>query len=276
MRKVMVMKIGRPLILFVSAGLLFLAGCTPRDIQSLEGRILFSVKESYREMEVGTEPSPYLSMETEKIYGCFNVSIVSGLRRSDARLNVDIEGIETPEICLTAFGPARGFNFLDLEDGDYSLEFRYGPLFRSAYELSISSEAITVAEASGGGGLFTKPKFTIWWRYPLNSFAVICGTTTGTSWAFEDFLGRLRSGVDLTPHEFPAYGEIGYPRAWEGAQVNHPARYFLYESEADFAEAGEVLREYARNVIGGMTGVHIWILNWKYESFRSWTIGPQP
>ena len=116
----------------------------------------------------------------------------------------------------------------------------------------------------------------LWWRYPANSFAVICGTTLEASWVFDDFLGRLQGGLELVPHEFPPGGEIGYPRASEGSQVDHPAKYFLYENESDFSAAGEILEDYVRDVIGGMTGVHIWLLNWKNESFRSWTMGPVP
>lgn len=270
------MRCGRVVFPLFLVGVFSLAGCSPKDIRALEGRIFFSVQESYRQMAEGVEPSLYLSMETEKAYECCNYSIVADYQRAGAVQKVDIRGIEVPVICLTAFGPARGDRFLELEEGVYTLEFRYGPLFRSVYKMTISREAVAINQTSGLAGLFTVPKFTVWWRYPRNSFAVICGTTTDKVWIYEDFLGRLRAAVDLTAHIFPPAGEIGYPRAPQGHQVNHPARYFVYRSEADFAAAGAVLRAYVRDVIGQTQGVSIWLLNWKNESFRSWMMGPTP
>jgi hypothetical protein len=272
----MIMKRGKVLLLLLAAGLLVLTACSPKDIQPFEGRLSFQVKESYRQMAEGVEPSICLSMETEKIYECCNYSIVADFLRTNALLMLDIKGIERPAICLTALGPAVGGRFLELGEGVYSLEFRCGSARRSVYELAVNGEAITIAESSGAGGTFTVPQSTLWWRYPRNSFAVICGTTVETAWVFEDFLGRLQAGVDLVLHEFPPDGEIGYPRAPQGYYVNHPSRFFLYGEAVDFEEAGEILREYVRDVIGGMTGVNIWLLNWKNESFRSSMMGSGP
>jgi hypothetical protein len=272
----MSMGANRVLLSLGLVGLLGLAGCSPKDIGALEGRVFFSVKESYRGAEEGVEPSLYLDMETEKIYGCLNYRILFDLVRDIAGLRVNIEGIEVPDVCLTALGPAWGAAFLELQEGVHSLEFRYGAGQRCVFEVTVENESISIHETSGSGGIFTVPRFTLWWRYPVNSFAVICGTTLEASWVFDDFLGRLQAGVDLVAHEFPPEGEIGYPRAFEGAQVDHPAKYFLFEGEADFSVAGEILREYVRDVIGGMTGVHIWLLNWKNESFRSWMMGSGP
>jgi hypothetical protein len=272
----MIMKRGKVLLLLLAAGLLVLTACSPKDIQPFEGRLSFQVKESYRQMAEGVEPSICLSMETEKIYECCNYSIVADFLRTNALLMLDIKGIERPAICLTALGPAVGGRFLELGEGVYSLEFRCGSARRSVYELAVNGEAITIAESSGAGGTFTVPQSTLWWRYPRNSFAVICGTTVETAWIFEDFLGRLQAGVDLVLHEFPPDGEIGYPRAPQGYYVNHPSRFFLYGEAVDFEEAGEILREYVRDVIGGMTGVNIWLLNWKNESFRSSMMGSGP
>lgn len=268
------MKKRKGVLLFLAAGIFILAGCGPKNIQPLEGRILFCVKEAYIGAAEGVEPTLYLFMETEKIYPCMNYSIEADIELQGTALNVDIRGVYQPEICLTALGPAVKGEFLKMEDGVYSLKFRNGPVFQSSYEVSIADDAVIVTEFSGQ--TFTLPKFNVWWRYPRNSFAVICGTTTETAWVFEDFLGRLQAGVDLVAHEFPPHGEIGYPRAPQGHQINHPSRCFIHEGDADFAAAGEILREYVRDVIGGMTGVSIWLLNWKNESFRSWTMAPAP
>ena len=259
-------------VLFLSAlaCLALLSACSERTLAAREGRIFFAVSEHYQDGKEGVAPSILLSMNTEKIYPCCNYSIEAYFQRFLFSLSVDIRGIRQPDLCLTALGPASWGDFLELDDGVYSLELSDGPL-NSSYELEVTEEALTVSRPSGHAPAdFASPEFLVWWRYPRNSFVVLCGTMEDTAWIYEDFLQRLRGAVELEEIEFPADGELGYPRAPEGHYVDHPARYFVYDEEADFAAAGEVLRAYVRDVIGQPLGVSIWLRNWKNESFRSW------
>ena len=160
-----------------------------------------------------------------------------------------------------------------LEEGVYDLEFMDGPN-RCHYVLTVTEKALPfrspILPASRCPDS-PQPKFRVWWRYPRNSFAVLCGTTEDSAWVNEDFLSqKLRAAVELEEITFPADGELGYPRAPQGHWVDHPARYFVYAAESDFAAAGDVLEAYVRDVIGQMPGVSIWLLNWKNQSFRSW------
>lgn len=269
------MKTSKACVLLIAAAFVLLAACAQKNITAREGRFFFAVSEAYPGGKEGVEPSLFLSMETEKIYPCCNYSIETFFQRLGSLLSVNVRGIYKPDICLTALGPAFWGDFLELEEGVYSLEFMDG-LQKNVFELTVALNAVTVAEASGSGVGFALPKYTAFWRYPRNSFAVLCGTTDDTAWIYEDFLARLRDAVDLQEHEFPPYGEIGYPRAPQGSRVNHPARYFLYGEDTDFAAAGDVLRAYVRDVIGGIQGVSIKLLNWKNESFRSWQMAGTP
>jgi len=255
--------------LFLSAALVLLAACAQKNITTREGRFFFAVSEAYPGGKEGIEPSLFLSMETEKIYPCCNYSIETFFQRLGSLLSVNVRGIYKPDICLTALGPAFWGDFLKLEEGVYSLEFLDG-FQKSVFELTVAQDSVTVADTSGAGGGFALPKYTVFWRYPRNSFALLCGTMDDTAWIYEDFLSRLRAAVELQEIEFPAFGELGYPRAPQGHHVNHPARFFSYAEESDFQAAGEVLRAYVRDVIGQPLGVSIWLLNWKNESFRSW------
>jgi hypothetical protein len=256
----------------VLIGLIVLSSCAapPADLNAREGRIFFSVSEVFRNGAEGVEPSLGLGQETEKIYGCCNYSIAASLHRFGGRLNISIEGIEMYDVCLTALGPATRLDLLELEEGVYDLEFMDGPN-RCHYILTVTENAFLVADPPGVAPPgFVKPKFRVWWRYPRNSFAVLCGTMEDSAWVNEDFLQKLRAAVGLEEITFPADGELGYPRAPEGHWVDHPARYFAYAAESDFAAAGEVLEAYVRDVIGRMPGVGIWLINWKNQSFRSW------
>jgi hypothetical protein len=267
------MKASRACCLILAALIVLLAACAQKNITASEGRILFAVSESYPGGKEGVEPSLFISMETEKIYPCCNYSIETFFQRVGSLLSVEARGIYKPDFCLTALGPALWGDFLELEEGVYSMELMDGTQ-KNVFELTVTQDALTVAGASGGG--FALPKSTVFWRYPRNSFAVLCGTMDDSAWIYEDFLSRLRVAVELREIEFPAYGELGYPRAPEGHHVDHPARFFTYAEDSDFQASGEVLRAYIRDVIGQPQGVSIRLLNWKNESFRSWQMAVTP
>jgi hypothetical protein len=260
-------------ILLCLACLLPSIACNEKALSAREGRILFSVREAYPYGEEGVEPSIFLDLETEKIYGCCNFSIESVFRRIGDRLLVGVEGIYRPELCLTALGPAYSARELDLDVGSYTLEISDGPL-RSEFLVEVTDDALTVTAAAPAPGLpspgLAVPKFSSWWRYPKNSFVYLCGTTEEFAWVYDDFLSQLRAAAGLREIEFPATGELGYPRAPEGHHVDHPARFFVYDDEARFAAAGVALEAYVRDVIGPMSGTSIWLRDWKNRSYRSW------
>ncbi len=247
--------------------------CHEKVLSAREGRILFAVREAYPFGQEGVEPTIVLDLETEKIYGCCNFSIESAFRRIGNRLLVGIEGIYMPELCLTALGPAYSSRELVLEPGSYTLEISDGPL-RSEFLIDVTDEALSVTTAASAAGLqspgLAAPLFTSWWRYPRNSFVYLCGTTEELAWVYDDFLSRLRAAAGLREIEFPAQGELGYPRAPQGYHVDHPARYFVYDDEGRFAAAGAALEAYVRDVIGQMSGTSIWLRDWKNRSYRSW------
>lgn len=261
--------------LLLAALFVLLAACAQKNITARDGRIFFAVSEAYPGGKEGVEPSLFLSMDTEKIYACCNYSIETFFLRLGSLLSVDVRGIYKPDICLTALGPAGWGDFLELEEGVYSLELMDG-LQKNVFELTVTQDSMMVAGASGAGGGFALPKYTVFWRYPRNSFAILCGTMDDTAWIYTDFLSRLRVAIELQEIEFPAYGEIGYPRAPQGHHVNHPARFFTYAEDSDFQAAGEILRAYVRDVMGQSMGVSIWLRNWKNESFRSWQMAGTP
>jgi len=254
-------------ILLLAACFLSGTACSERTLTPLEGRILFSVGESYRNMSEAGPPAIIFRLETEKVYGCCNYSLVTQLARVGGDVVADIQGVEAPGICLTALGPACFGDFIDLENGRYVLTIRDGR-GRSEYQLTVDEDSLAILGPAEAG--WAAPKYSVFWRYPRDSFAVLCGTTTETAWIYEDFLARLGDAVELREIEFAAFGERCYPRAPQGHGVDHPGRYFVYEGQEDFAAAGEVLRAYVRDVIGPIQGVGITLLNWRNESFRSW------
>ena len=260
----------KTLSLFIFATFIFIfLSCDNSDYENLEpieGNIIFNIQEGYRNLYSISEPDIVLSMATEKIYPCFNWSIISETTIQGNKISINILGIYVPEMCLTALGPAKSVLFLDVPEGEYSLYFSYENVTDS-YVLTITDSCVKITEDESQ---FTKTKFKLFWRYPPNSFAYLCGTTKGTSWICEDFLDTLLSKIHLEEFQFPDSGEIPYPRSSMGHHYDMPAKYFFYEKDEDFDKAGEILKSYTQNVIAQYSGVGISLINWKNKKYLSW------
>jgi len=235
-------------------------------LRPIEGNIIFSVQERYKDYESISEPSIMLSMVTEKIFGCYNWSIISEITVDRNKILLDFLGIYAPKICATALGPARSTSFLNISEGEYSLYFSYRGV-TDRYVLNVSDSSIKITE---GVSQFTEPKFKLFWRYPPNSFAYLCGTTTETSWMCDVFLDTLFSEIMLEEFQFPDSGEIPYPCSTSGYYYNAPVKYFLYEKDEDFDRAGEILKAYTHEVIEQHMGIGISLINRKNKRYYSW------
>jgi hypothetical protein len=247
---------------FLFACLLAAAGCTS-NLHSIEGRIFFNVAEDYINGYSEGMPRILLEMRTEKIYGCGNNRIISEIIRSGRFITINMKGILFPEICMFALGPATSRDFLDLPEGVYSLNFLQWSS-PDRYTLTVRKDAIEVVP---GLTTYTAPEYTVFWRYPENSFAYYCGTMTETARICDDFLAQLLSEIDLEEFRFPDYGETCYPPSGRGHYYDAPPRYFKYRKEEDFDLAGELLKAYAERMITPNQGTTLWIVNWKNKQY---------
>jgi hypothetical protein len=187
--------------------------------------------------------------------------------RSGGQIDLKILGIKPPEgFSLPALGPAATSKVLDLPEGTYALNLYYNYAV-DRYHLIINADSLQVVSTVPS---FSQLEFTVFWRFPPDSFVYLCGTMTETSWICDDFLSRLLKEVDLEELHFPDYGEIPYPRSSEGHYADAPARYFRYQTEEDFDRAGEILKTHSENVISQYEGVSLWLQNWKNKFYRSW------
>jgi len=241
--------------------------CTISDLLPVEGKIFFGVMEIQRSYDCNCAPDITLTMKTEKTYGYLNYQIKTEMFRSGGQIDLRILGIKPSEGPATpALGPAAASKVLDLPEGTYALNFYYDHAV-DRYHLIVKPDSLQVVSTVHS---FTQPDFTVFWRFPQNSFSYLCGTMTETSWICDDFLSRLLKEVDLEELAFPDYGEIPYPRSSEGHYYNAPGRYFRYQNEEDFNRAGEVLKSYAESVTSNCQGVGLSLTNWKGRFFYSW------
>ena len=242
---------------------------TEQPIKELDTRVIFSLVEMPPCYNCVDTPSVKLILRTEKEYGCFNWSIDETFEVCGSELTLEIHGIHVPDVCLDAFGPATAAEKLELHNGIYTLSIENGD-FTDQYAVSVTDSTLGLL---GSDSTISRAEHTLFWRYPENSFVYLCGTTTETSWMCDDFLDSLHEAVTLTEFTFPDTGRTCYPRSSAGHYFDAPARYFYYNSEADFDTAGELLARYARDIIGDQQGIGISLHNWKNKAYRSWMMG---
>lgn len=250
-----------PIITFVA---LFCVVNCGDDLEPIEGGIIFKIIETHPEQPC--EPVITLLMETEKIYGNCNNTIAADVSVDRNTIFVTLAGIRIPDVFLCMLGPATASALLPHAEGERTLYFVCSGYW-DTYICEVNDSFINIEPLTA---TFTEADIDLYWRYPENSFAYLCGTTHETAWIYEDFLDTLLSKVDLIEFQFPDSGSICYPCSTQGHYVDMPARYFLYNTVTDFEQAGAVLEAYTNLIISQYSGVGISLVNWKAEIFASW------
>jgi hypothetical protein len=230
------------------------------------GAIGFEIRESYSRIAAAGSPRIQLRLQTQQIFPCCNWSIAHAVSARPGVVGVQLNGIFQPDICLTATGPAVGESFVDLANGEYQLDFTSaGGIDR--FTLTVTDAAL---EVTPGDGAVARPRATRIWRYPPNSLAYVCGTTTATTGMCAECLERVVTEAGLQEIHFGPEGVVPYPTTSSGHWVDTPARYFTYADAAAFQSAAAALIAYSRDVIGTQEGIGISIQNWRNEHVRSW------
>ncbi len=238
------------------------------NMVSIEGNINFKLMEGYED-DMQTVPQIYLKMRTEKIYPCCNYPIESSLKIYGNKVNIQFFGIYIPEICLTALGPATSSIRLNIQSGRYNLYFK-NVLSLDIYEVTVADASISIRQGDPDLNSFTNPDYELYWRYPMNSFVYMCGTTTENAWMCTDFLDTLKQEINLQEFNFPDYGQKCYPDSSTGHYYDMPAKYFYYENEEDFDKAGLILESYTQKKIIPNMGIGLSLRSWKNKKYYSW------
>jgi len=255
------------LSLILLAVLLFsAAGCSKVNMEPLEGGVAFGVAENYDTPCDSGYPRIMLSLTTDKIYPDRPRTLAADVRAIGSLVAVDFRGIQCPNVLFDVPGPATSDWPLNLDDGAYLCQLTYG-WDSDWYALKVTDSYLRVSVVEGS---FTQTAPDLYWRHPVNSFAYVCGTTDEDTWVYYDFLDSLTSRISLTEFQFTDSGIIPYPRSSNGHYRDMPAKYFRYQKDSDFQEAGRILEEYSRNVLGQRMGDGIMLIDWKNRRHYRW------
>ena len=244
-----------------------LGGCNlMTEVDPLRSGVEFTLTDGYHLNGTAEGlPTPYLTIQTDRQYGCMNYPLVTTVRRSGSTTTVDMEGVRTGGGCLTAVGPALFRTPLGLPVGRSTLVLR-GAGAEDTYAITVSDSVIEVSPAAGTMSHTDVPRS---WRVPQNTFAARCVLSVATVAnpvarcnAFHDSLAVL-GGLDR--YLFGAAATPPSPPFDTGAAAVNE-RVYHYASAAALAAADALIRRMARND----SGFYLSVRTWRNESHPSW------
>lgn len=230
---------------------------------------LFRIFEGQQNHEEGIDPYFRFEIETTEQKPCFNWGIETNWSLSGTLLTVTLGAIIEPELCLTAFGPAKSHFKPDLAEGSYTLTIASG-VRTDTYQVTVSSTSI---EITPPGGSFTTPEFTRFYRPPHNSFGYYCGTVFTDEYFCDLFADEIeRTGAQR--FEFPGDGKAPFQGTPNGSYYNMTPRFYRYFGPEAWKGITAAHRAFVLQTLGDRCGAGIWLQNWRNEQARSWLIIP--
>jgi len=240
---------------------------------SIEGKVFFHFKEMFEFSEKKEQPRITLILRTEKLYSHGGLEIAAKMALENNSINIKIDGIKHLNVGTDAFAYAGWKTFLDIPSGVYELNFlrnwdqpkRTGYL--DTYTVLVDEKSVCVKKSIQN---FTDTDYDLYWRYPPNSFAYICGTLVQDSCMCTVFLDSLKKIVNIEQFIFPSEGIKPYPLYSSGHYHDTAAQFFKYFDEQDYLKAGEFLKNYSKDVLKDYEGLSISLIGWNNVNYMSW------
>lgn len=207
-------------------GALILPGTVLAQRDRLDGPIKLSAGEN---LTADSSRQKTLSVTTERIYGCGNYVIDAVLERRSDTIAVDVRGLTYPPNCTAEFAPAtRGFT-LAVPDGTYWVAVTRGHDV-DRVRLTITADRMRI-DASDGLR-FIRPDTSTFWRVPLMSFMLYCGTPNEPELC-ADIAWWLERQAGIHELPIPSTGRMMFPLAMSTWR----SEFHLYAYDADTALA---------------------------------------
>lgn len=208
---------------------------------------------------------PVINLEivTEDDYPCINYQLVTRTTNNNGNLQIQILGTHIGDICLTAIGPAT--TSLELEENIQRIVLSDNANV-DEYLISISESITTINTVNSDFSTFD---YSEYYRYPENSFAVLCGTLIEDSIVCSEFEQMLLNNLSLEEFSFPSTGKTPYPDSSSGYWFNAPAKYYQYQDANDLEKAGSLLNSFYSAELSDKQGLGLSIIGWDNTYFRN-------
>ncbi len=256
--------------LYIVLFIILFVSCEPEETTVIDEEILITDIEFYPEERYSGNdqslPTLKLALRTSEIYPCFNYQIDFDESFKNNEMTINITGIHKPDLCLAAFGPAYGF--LELPETTEKLKIERAEK-TDVYEVNINSKQIEILPKNAE---FTDLVNTVTFRYPENSFAVVCGTNLEQTDLCANFLEKLDDISSLSSYTFPSNGRIPYPDSSSGNWNNTPSKYFIYENESTFENVLQQFEMFVQDSLSPDDGNSIGIITWDNRTYYSYEL----
>jgi len=231
--------------------------------KSVDSEIGFNPAEVFDNSEVAPATLK-INFATIKQYPCFNYDLLTTVTSQQDELIIRFDDVEIGPVCLTAIGPARTSVMLP-EKTKYLVLINGTDI--DEYEIDITEQEINLIPQSTS---FSQLNYTKIFRYPKDSFALMCGTNIDNTHLCGDFYNILADSVDISEFEFHGDGKIPYPDSTSGNWRNNASLFFTYSSFEEYIKAGNLLENFSINNLTPNDGVSIYMSSWNNKHFRSW------
>ncbi len=126
--------------IFIVFAILGLTSCekTPKyDYQVVESDIVVKMRE-----DLGNPIRSFeLGLHTDKAYPCINYYLITNSETKTDKITVEVLGVYTPTICLTAIGPASStIPITNIQNKSYDIEFKIGTNISTGKLICTSNE----------------------------------------------------------------------------------------------------------------------------------------
>jgi hypothetical protein len=238
------------------------------DVIPISGKVFLQVREAYPYESGMGEPVPYLFLQTEEYFECWNYEIMSTFLRGRGGVEITIRGASLGYFCLFMDGPAKGQFPLDPTSREQTIRVVHnGSVNTFVLHIHDSSMFLTAVEAQT-----VVHDSSLIWRYPMHSMRFTCGTSSTDSSSCSEFMDALLSRLDLEEISRPSGGFWPFDTGDPGYPYMAPTRVFRYGREADFRLAGEILADYVADGINDREDVNMTLRNWRNEMYISWLL----
>lgn len=238
------------------------------DVIPISGKVYLQVREAYPYESGMGMPVPYLFLQTEEYFECWNYEIMSTFLRGRGGVEITIRGASLGYFCLFMNGPAKGQFPIDPNSREQTIRIVHnGSVNTFILHISDSSMYLTAVEAQT-----VVHDSSLVWRYPMHSMRFTCGTISTDSSSCSEFMDTLLSRLNLEEISRPTEGFWPFDTGDPGYPYVAPTRVFRYGAEADFRLAGEILAAYVAVGINDHEGVDMTLRNWRNEMYRSWLL----
>ena len=156
-------------LIIILVCLLFIVACTPSI--EFEGKVKFKLQEEFTTKSDGAHI--FLSIDTQRIFACTGYSIEADIDKKDEKIMVTLGNIKPPTggICGQALSPASFKEEIDIQTGQYTLEFHQISKV-DTYSLEVTPEKIYIKPVKSTFSNSTASEVN---RTPKDLLKVTCG-----------------------------------------------------------------------------------------------------